>query len=198
MKNNNAKRSDAQVKSDLKILKAKGLYKGDLRKPITRYGKGQARKFADVIRGSAKVVSVPKLTTARAARVEARAVAEAHPDRVRAKGAKLIVRVSRKSEHVIYQQKAHKILTRHKNDRGEILTYEFVSALSDQPLDDNGYPLLNKNETFALPFSRGVDGLDYMTRASSAEILALANEYRQKVKNKYRDVNSYIMIAYRD
>lgn len=57
---------DQRVRSVLKILKSKGLYKGDLRKPLTSYARKKARdeRFADVVSGKATVVTAKSKTVA--------------------------------------------------------------------------------------------------------------------------------------
>lgn len=201
MAKNKPRRTDAQVKSDLKILKKAGLYSGDLRKAPTRYGRGQAKKYADVIGGGAKVISVPvekqshKNKGVKAAKAEARAVAADFPKTVRAKGNKLIVRVSRPSEVPTYSKKMKTLVIRHTNTAGQKLTYEYVRNLKVKELDQYGLPYLNKNETFALPLSRGREGIEYSYRASAQEIMEVINSYETK-KNPYRGAGDNIMIVY--
>ena len=56
---------DAELRKSLKVLKRKGLYRGDLRKPPTRYARGLLKKFSDVISGRAAVVDVKRRADAR-------------------------------------------------------------------------------------------------------------------------------------
>ena len=185
-----------EIKARLKVLKAKGLYSGDLRraKP-TRYATKLANDFADVAAGRAQVVKIAHSKTSKnsgskAAKAKARELAASFSTTMRAKGDRVIVRVANRGERAVYSAKEDTIVTRYQDTAGRTVTHEYIKPSNER------LPALNDNERYALPFSRGKDGISYIERATEAEILALANEYETKKNNPYRDATSHIQIAY--
>jgi hypothetical protein len=186
--------SQADTRSRVKKLKQAGLYKGDLRKPTTRYAKSLTRKYADVIEGRAKVITVPKTPTKRskgvkAARQEAEALANKFQGIMRNKLDKVIVRVSHPKEKVGYSKREQKVYT--SISRGDqIETHEYAVVQNGQ------LPALEKNQAYGLPVRRMGGEIGYIMRATEAEILALANEYEMRPKHMYKGATGHIQIVY--
>ena len=180
-----------EIKARLKVLKKKGLYKGDLRKAPTRYAAKLANDFADVASGRAQVVSIPvtKGRGSKAAFAKAHELAERFSGTMRAKGNKVIVRVSHTSEKPIYFSAKDTIATSYTDSAGRRMYHEYLHA------DGSALPILSNEQTYALPFSRGVDGISYTYRATEAEILELANQYETKEKNPYVGAIGHIQLV---
>ena len=106
------KTTDIEYKKSLKVLKRKGLYRGDLRKAPTDYSKRLARKYADVVQGHAAVFAIPQQATKKtkgavAARTEAKSIADAYSEQVRSKGRHLIVKTVNSKDKITYDKKNH-------------------------------------------------------------------------------------------
>lgn len=182
------------VKSGVKKLKQAGLYSGDLRKPPTNYAKSLTKKYADVISGRAKVVTVPKSPTGRntgtkAARAEARALADKFAGIMSSKQDKLIVKTSHPSEKVRYSKHEQKVYTEISRS-GQIETHEYTTFSNGQ------LPPLEKDQAYGLPVRRAGGEIGYIMRATEAEILALANEYEMRPKHMYKGATGHIQIVY--
>jgi len=173
-----------------------GLYSGDLRRAEpSRYARKLANDFADVLNGRAQIVTIAKqksgrATGAKAARDKAKELASTFGTTMRAKGSKVIVRTASPGERAVYSRTSDTIVTRYKDQAGRIITHEYIKPGNER------LPELGPDQTYALPFSRGKDGIFYIERATEEEILALANEYESKGKNPYRDATGHIQIAY--
>lgn len=194
MSSKKSKGAQASTRARVKKLKQAGLYTGDLRKPPTRYAKSLTKKYADVIEGRAKVVTVPKSPGKRnkgvkAARQEARALADKFQGIMRNKLDKVIVRVSHPKEKVGYSKREQKVYTT-INRGGQVETHEYAV------LKDGQLPPLEKDQAYGLPVRRSGGEIGYVMRATEAEILALANEYEMRPKHMYKGATGHIQIVY--
>lgn len=87
-----------KYRGDVKELKRLGLYKGDLRKPITEHAARQAKQFSDVISGKATAVKAP------------RHVAREFKQTFKTKYRKVVI-PRREGEKVIYDKKSGRIVS---------------------------------------------------------------------------------------
>ena len=188
--------SRQETKAALKTLKAKGLYSGDLRKAPTDYARRLTRQYADVVKGSAHVISVPRRATKTskgivAARQEAKSLAEAYGLAVRNKGAHLVVKTVSPTDKVIYSPKKQLLeIERFRSsgikERIELKSHMYLAPQSDGTLDW-AIRDLRANESYAVPFNRGNGRIDYMYFGSKAELLAMLNEYgKDRIDPRYK------------
>ncbi len=181
----------AETRTKLKQLKRRGLYSGDMRrKEPTRYAKNLVKKFEGFFEGSTKIVSVPRIKSKRSKGVReasktAREIATKFERLMFSVGNKLMVRTA--GEKVFYKPKTKSIITRRLRTTGVEETHEFVGI---------DLPDLNDDERYGIPLRRGKHPVEYLTRATKEEILALAEEYETREKNPYRGATGYIQIVY--
>jgi hypothetical protein len=197
-----AKRSaknSQHIKASLRVLKAKGLYSGDLRKAPTDYGKRLARKYSDVVTGQAVVTRVAAKPTkrgtgARAARLTAKSVADAYSTQIRAKGSRLIVQVPTSGTKAVYSPKRGIVELLQPQGKDTIIRIPLKSegVLTVQPdntVDVQFRPLKN-NEAYYVPFVGKNGGVRY-TPFADIQALKLAIERYQH----WGDVATNIVIS---
>jgi len=97
-----------KYRGDVKELKRLGLYKGDLRKPITEHAARQAKRFSDVLTGKAAVVKAP------------RPVAREYKQEFKTKYRKVVI-PRREGEKVFYDKKSGRIIS-FRQDYGRNIT----------------------------------------------------------------------------
>jgi hypothetical protein len=192
-----AKRDFAQDQGALKKLKALGLFSGDLRKKHhSKYAINLVKnKFADVLRGSAKVVTVPK-SQKRGEKSLAAKIAKdfaKNSDQYRAVKNKIVVRSARSDENFYFSKKHKNIISEYKNPIGETIRIEHLPQSKTGAPDK--LPDLRDGQSYMLAFSRGRDGVSYTFRATAQEIYDLALQYETDFKNPYRNATGQIAIA---
>ena len=206
----------SDTKAALKILKKKGLYSGDLRKAPTDYAKRLTRRYSDVVKGSAQVIAIPKIATAKnkgivAARKDAKSLAAEYSLAVRAKGNHLIVKSVSPSDKVIYSPKKKLLEIEHKLgmdyvERIELRKHMALEVQEDGTLDF-GIRDLKENETYVVPFNRGNGAIQYLQFADKAALMAMLNEYgrdridprsKHGIKIKaWTDASDFVSIAHK-
>ena len=211
-----SKASIVETKAALKVLKAKGLYSGDLRKAPTDYAARLTRQYREVVRGTAQVIRVPKVKAGRAtgavaARKEARSLADAYSLAVRAKGAHLIVKSVSPSDKVIYSPKKKLLEIEHKLGMDYVERIELRKHIELRVQGDGTLELgirdLKENETYTIPFNRGNGAIQYLQFADKERLLAFLNEYgRDRIDPRSRtggkikgwaDAADFVSIAHR-
>lgn len=219
------KPTSQETKAGLKVLKAKGLYKGDLRKPQpTRYATKLVEEYRDVISGRAQVIKIGRSPTGRnkgiaAAKAKARELSSEYTKTVRSKGERIIVRTGRPDEKVYYSPAADTIVTQYRDAMGRKIEHEYVrQGTKREDLEEeyegepdqlaeaqaDNLPNLKPGQTYALPLSQGYGGVHYEMRATKQEILDLAFQYEAATKrlksgrvvsNPYRDAVGHIQVV---
>lgn len=184
-----SKGSDAKVKAQLKILKSKGLYSGDLRKAPTRYAKRQTRKFADVISGNAKVVTVKRTKIAGPKFAPAKYYTSRTYRKFGfvVKQRKVVIPIQ-PGEKVSLSKGRVKVT---RQVRGETYTRTPIPILNR---DVNNLPELRANQRYLIPFARGRGKIDYQT-FTREELIRLVTEY---AKSKWQTMGEYIEIQTHD
>ena len=164
-----------QLKSDLRKLKEKGLYSGDLRRKPTGYGHKVRNKFKDVLEGKAAVVSAPS-------RKEARAFS----DTFKVKRNKIVV-PKQKGDRVRYNSKSGAIEASRKAFGKRIK----ITVVSSRKGTWHELPSEKKGRFYRIPFGSG--GIAY-TFDSRAELAKFMEPYEQKAFNPYRDWCQYVEV----
>jgi hypothetical protein len=103
-----SKKKYEKYRNDVKELKRLGLYKGDMRKPITRYAAREAKRFEDVLTGKAAAVKAPK------------PVAKEYRQEFKAKYRTVII-PRRQNEKVFYDKKSGRVIS-FREDYGRKIT----------------------------------------------------------------------------
>lgn len=169
--------SQAQ-KRDIKRLREKGVYKPkDARKAPTRHAKGLLVKFADLLRGKAKIVTV------KGAR---RFAAGDKPGTVRAVRGKLVV-PAQEGEQVRYSKKTGKVRVTRRVGRATYVR-ELFSGM--RRTVEDVLRQLKPGDRVAVPFYRGRFGTEWLNMTED-EFRAFIAEYRERYKGVLNFVEAF-------
>lgn len=157
---------DLEVRAQLRVLKDKGLYRGDLRKAKpTAYGKKLVKQFSDVLSGKAAVLKAPKNKDA-----------AVFKDTFRVRYNRIVV-PKEKGENVRYDAKKRTI----KSSRVRRGKKETVTKAA-RPVDSIfGLPPERPGRFYRVPFGGG-QSFTFETRK---ELEAFMQPYEEKSRNPY-------------
>lgn len=186
-------RNVKQTRSELGILRRKGLYKAKRpRAKLTRYALGLLRKFRDVITGKASVVNVGSMESAKRLRTGETT------GTVRTKG-RLAVVPSQGDERVRYSKKTGRIIATRKIGGARYTRETF--AHRPRTLKET-LKSLKPGDRIAVPMYRGVKGVEW-TQYTPDEFSNFWNQYGARGQSRtktgqfhrYHDLLSHIQIA---
>jgi len=155
-------KQEKSLRDALKFAKARGLFKGDLRKPLSPYRAKVARKYLDASKSPSDYVS---LKVGRGAK-------NAGGQRVVATGnGRVLVSKEYVRETVTYSKKKKQIVSTRTGRDGK-KTRTVLTMINE------------KRGTYAVPLYRGAQNTDLIQFTTSADAIAFIVEYANRAKNQ--------------
>ena len=164
-----------KLRHDLRRLKEKGLYSGDLRRKPTAYGHKVRNKYLDVLEGKAAVITAPS-------RKEARLFS----DTFKVKRDKIVV-PKQKGENVRYNPDTGEITATRRAFGKRIHIVKVASRRGSW----HSLPPEKKGRFYRMPFGTG--GMAY-TFDSRAELAKFMEPYEQKSYKPYLNWQNYVEV----
>lgn len=167
--------SDKKVKAGLVKLKKRGLYRGDLRKPVTAYGRKVFRDYQDVLNKKAAVVST-----------RTRKEARLYADVFKVKYNKVAVPKETRKENVRYNPKTGEIYS-YRHQYGKRIKAVKVVRRADSW---HGLPPEKPGRFYRMPFGAASHGKGYTfdTRADLAKFMQPYETSKNPYNNWWRFV----------
>lgn len=183
--------SSQAIKSGVKTLRKKGLYKPEKpRAAPTKYAKSLLRRFADVLSGHASVVTATPAKEKRKRKTKGFSAAKEYATTLRTTRNKIIV-PTQAGEVARYSPRAKKILVTRRVGADRYIREPFkkpINTLSD--LEGS----LKRGDRIAVPLFRGSRGVDYRWMTLD-DFKAFWREYGPGTKRPYKNLGDHIEAA---